>query len=448
MVRLIIAALCFAAVATALPAGEITENNYESLWQDFVQTHKKTYQPAQVLHRYNVFKDNVAFIYDHNLNHADSLGYTVGINSFADMTNSEFKRTMTGLNAFQNKAQENVELLPAATATSVDWSKKNAVTAVKNQGQCGSCWAFSTTGSVEGIAAITTGKLQSFSEQELVSCASSYGNQGCNGGLMDDGFKYIKAKGDVLESKYPYTGKTGKCTKSKTTNPAVKVDGFKDVKANDEAQLMAAVQKQPVSVAIEADQSGFQFYKSGVFSGKCGTNLDHGVLAVGYGTTSGKAYWKVKNSWGASWGDKGYIMMARGTAGEKGQCGIAMQPSYPTMSKLSVAAAAPSGTYSGEVKKLGADVHATITIDDTSHADINVHVTGIVSVDIDCKKESYSLSGNKVNLPNADKAGDCLHDNLQKDTVDLKSVTYDSSDDSMTITVHKILNISVKLKKQ
>merc|ERR1711966_596103 len=194
----------------------------------------------------------------------------------------------------------------------------------------------------------TTGKLQSFSEQELVSCAGSYGNQGCNGGLMDDGFKYIKAKGDVLESKYPYTGKTGKCTKSKTTNPAVKINGYKDVKANSESQLMAAVQKQPVSVAIEADQSGFQFYKSGVFSGTCGTNLDHGVLVVGYGTDSGKDYWKVKNSWGATWGQAGYIMLARGNStasngrkllgggGGNDECGILKQPSYPTIKKSEV----------------------------------------------------------------------------------------------------------------
>merc|ERR1719181_2053374 len=232
---------------------------------------------------------------------------------------------------------------------SVDWTTKGAVTPVKNQGQCGSCWAFSTTGSTEGANFLKTGKLESFSEQELVDCAQSFGNQGCNGGLMDDGFKYIESKGDVLETTYPYTGKTGKCSSSKTSHPDVKVTGFKDVAEKNEAQLMAAVQKQPVSVAIEADQSGFQFYKTGVFSGTCGTKLDHGVLAVGYGTDGGKKYWKVKNSWAATWGDKGYIRMVRkgsnatatgrkllgggGGGGAGGQCGILMQPSSPVVSK-------------------------------------------------------------------------------------------------------------------
>jgi len=331
MSKIIFAAALFVAIAAAAPTGELGEEVYEGMWQDFVSEHAKVYHPEQVLKKYSVFKDNVDFILDHNKNHAERLGYTTGINQFADMTSSEFKRTMLGLNALQKKDQSNVEILPEATSDSVDWTTKNAVTPVKNQGQCGSCWAFSTTGSVEGISAITTGKLQSFSEQELVSCAGSYGNQGCNGGLMDDGFKYIEAKGDVLETNYPYTGKTGTCTASKTSSPAVKVTGFKDVATNNEAQLMAAVEKQPVSVAIEADQSGFQFYKSGVFSGTCGTKLDHGVLAVGYGTQGSTAYWKVKNSWGATWGQDGYILLARNVANKAGQCGIAAQPSYPTM---------------------------------------------------------------------------------------------------------------------
>merc|ERR1711934_1302769 len=166
--------------------------------------------------KFAVFKDNVNFINDHNKNHAERLGYTVGINQFADMTGAEFKRSMTGLNAFQSKKQENAVFLDESTApASVDWTTKNAVTPVKNQGQCGSCWAFSTTGSVEGAYALKTGKLESFSEQELVDCAGSFGNQGCNGGLMDNGFKYLQAKGDELEASYAYTAKTGTCDTTK-----------------------------------------------------------------------------------------------------------------------------------------------------------------------------------------------------------------------------------------
>merc|ERR1711959_81642 len=189
-------------------------------------------------------------------------------------------------------------------------------------------------GSIEGRNQIKNGKLVSLSEQDLVSCAGSYGNQGCNGGLMDDGFKFAKAKGLETENSYSYTAKTGTCNTGKENAhdgiaPGV-VSSFEDVTANSESQLAAAVAQGPVSVAIEADQSGFQFYKSGVFSGTCGTKLDHGVLAVGYGIEDGKAYWKVKNSWGESWGQSGYIMMAKDISSSKGQCGILLR--HPTQS--------------------------------------------------------------------------------------------------------------------
>merc|ERR1711959_787620 len=280
------ALIVFAMAAAAINA-QLTDSAYEDLFEQFKLDHGKTYAEHEVVGKFAVFKDNVDFIYHHNQHDAQELGYTVGINQFADMTNAEFKRTMTGYNALQKPKFEETVLDTTNLDDAVDWTTKNAVTPVKNQGQCGSCWAFSTTGSVEGVNAIATGKLESFSEQQLVSCAGSYGNQGCNGGLMDNGFKYIMAKGDVLESNYPYTGKTGTCQQSKTS-PAVSISGFTDVPPKNEAQLAAAVAKNPVSVAIEADQSGFQFYKSGVFSGTCGTQLDHGVLVVGYGTDGGK----------------------------------------------------------------------------------------------------------------------------------------------------------------
>merc|ERR1712153_179859 len=191
-------------------------------------------------------------------------------------------------------------------------------------------------GSVEGRNQIKNGKLVSLSEQELTSCASKYGNQGCNGGLMDDGFKFIEAEGLETEADYKYDGATGTCdtTKEKAhdgINPGV-VTSFKDVASNSQSQLAAAVAEGPVSVAIEADQSGFQFYKSGIFSGTCGTQLDHGVLAVGYGTDGGKDYWKVKNSWGSTFGEAGYIRLLRGKSGA-GECGLLSgPPSYPVVS--------------------------------------------------------------------------------------------------------------------
>ena len=271
---------------------------------------------------------------------ARNLSYTLGHNEYSDLTWEDFRRIhMSEL--FLNRAPKNVERVHLkepgqALAESVDWVAKGAVTPIKNQGRCGSCWAFSTTGSVEGAYQIASQKLLPLSEEDLVQCDHN-GDQGCNGGLMDNAFEWIEKNGIAAESAYPYTsgsGMTGSCNKAKSAVPVVTVTGFKDVAKNDEDALKSAVAQQPVSIAIEADKSVFQLYKSGVLdSPMCGTKLDHGVLLVGYGSQKtllgNKEYWKVKNSWGPTWGDEGYIKMARG----KNMCGIATQPSYPTGAK-------------------------------------------------------------------------------------------------------------------
>jgi len=256
----------------------------------------------------------------------------MSVNEFADMTFAEFHSKMTGYNAKDNSVHrasntDGPHLDVQKLAGSVDWRQKGAVTPVKNQQQCGSCWAFSTTGSTEGAHAIKTGNLVSLSEQQLVDCSAAQGNQGCNGGLMDQGFQYIISnKGITTEAAYPYTAQDGTCKNGMSA--AATLSSFVDVAQGSEADLMKAVNLGPVSIAIEADQQCFQFYSGGILSdSSCGMQLDHGVLVVGYGTENNVDYWIVKNSWGASWGESGYIRLVRG----KNECGIAQAASYPVV---------------------------------------------------------------------------------------------------------------------
>jgi len=303
------------------------------------EQHGKTYASAVLEAKaFSAWATHQETIATHN---AKGLTYTLGHNEFSDMTSEEFFTKYVGYNraAYKPSGNFHVGVSNSSVPDAVDWVEKGAVTPIKNQGMCGSCWAFSTTGAIEGAYAIASSKLVSLSEEELVQCDQV--DQGCQGGLMDNGFTYASQKGLALEDDYPYTSGTGirgLCDDAKAAKPAVHVAGFKDVPSGDEDALLTAVAQQPVSVAIEADKSVFQLYKSGVLSSPgCGTNLDHGVLAVGFGTDTGplaKKYWKVKNSWGATWGEDGYIRMVRG----QNMCGIASQASYPT----GAAAGAPS----------------------------------------------------------------------------------------------------------
>jgi len=298
-------------------------------FHSWTSLHSKQYATAEERqYRLGVYSKNLEYIEDHNRR---NLGFILAMNEFGDLTSEEFGALYLG-------TPMNVSLTPIpgayehnplyAMADTVDWRTKGAVTGPKNQGQCGSCWAFSSTGAVEGAWKIKKGSLVSLSEQNLVDCSKSYGNHGCNGGLMDGAFKYIIAnKGIDTETSYKYTARDGTC-KYSASNIGATLSSFKDVARSEQALTSAIQSVGPISVAIDASQKSFQFYKSGVYyeSACSSTKLDHGVLAVGYGSSGSSDYYIVKNSWGTSWGQQGYIWMARN---KNNNCGIATSASYP-----------------------------------------------------------------------------------------------------------------------
>ncbi|KUF84690.1 hypothetical protein AM588_10000735 [Phytophthora nicotianae] len=315
-----------------------TPLEYEHEFSAWMKTHSISFSDAlEFAKRLENYIANDMYILEHNLENAWT-GVKLGHNEFSHMSFDEFKFKMTGFEMpdgyLEQRLASRVDGLwtDVQVPESVDWQDKGGVTPVKNQGMCGSCWAFSTTGAVEGAAYVSSGKLVSLSEQELVDCDHN-GDMGCNGGLMDHAFAWIEDHGGICsEDDYEYKAKAQVC---RDCEKVVKVTGFQDVNPQDEHALKVAVSQQPVSVAIEADQKAFQFYKSGVFNLTCGTRLDHGVLAVGYGSDNGQKFWKVKNSWGSSWGENGYIRLAREENGPAGQCGIASVPSYPFATLIS-----------------------------------------------------------------------------------------------------------------
>jgi len=325
-------------------------------FQRWKAAYNKSYATvAEERRRFRVYARNMAYIEATNAEaEAAGLTYELGETAYTDLTNQEFMAMYTAPAPAQLPADESVITtragpvdavggapgqlpvyvnLSTSAPASVDWRASGAVTPVKNQGRCGSCWAFSTVAVVEGIYQIRTGKLVSLSEQELVDCDTL--DDGCDGGISYRALRWIASNGGITtETDYPYTGTTDACNRAKLSHNAVSIAGLRRVATRSEASLANAVAGQPVAVSIEAGGDNFQHYKKGVYNGPCGTNLNHGVTVVGYGqeAAGGDRYWIVKNSWGQGWGDDGYIRMKKDVAGKpEGLCGIAIRPSYPLM---------------------------------------------------------------------------------------------------------------------
>jgi C1A family cysteine protease len=311
----------------------LTESDEWKQFSNFQERFSKRYDSLEETeNRFQIFSSNLRNIILHNLDRSQN--FTMGVNQFTDLTPQEFKDQYVGgvraeVGSYGCKSFSSGA---SGAPSSIDWREKGAVSSVKDQGQCGSCWTFSATGAVEGAWAIAKGQLIDLAEQELVDCATgiAYGSHGCNGGQMEGAFKFIIENGQCALSSYPYTAKDGSCQKC---SAVAHISSCSDVKPNDQISLKAAVAKQPVAIAISADTKLFQSYSGGVItSSSCYTSLDHGVLIVGYGTENGQDYWLVKNSWGASWGMDGYVKIARSSStNDAGICGIAMDPSFPSV---------------------------------------------------------------------------------------------------------------------
>jgi len=317
--------------------------NVQEAFHEWAKDFNRNYPTIEEsAHRYGIWLHNLERISQTN---SQQLSYKLRLNQFADLTDDEFRLKVHGSKGSCYQRNKNMPRISTnvvgetkansigANPTSVDWTTKGVVTPVKNQGSCGSCWAFSATGSTECEYAIKNAVLNSLSEQQLVDCSYAEGNLGCDGGEMDSAFKYIEKEGGLCtETEYPYTGTDGTCKASSCGTKYNPITTYTDVTKDNEADLETATVSGCISVAIEADQYAFQYYSSGILTGTCGTSLDHGVLVVGYGVSSGQDYWKVKNSWGTSWGEAGYVLICKACNknGVEGECGINMQPSYPT----------------------------------------------------------------------------------------------------------------------
>ncbi|XP_075048785.1 cathepsin K-like isoform X1 [Mixophyes fleayi] len=322
-------------VLPLVKADHYRDDTLDAEWEQWKRTYQKQYNGKHdELLRRLIWEKNYKLISTHNLEYSQGLHtYDLAMNRLGDMTSEEIVRTMTGLKvptqdrAMNITSEKDEELV--ALPDSIDYRKKGYVTPVRNQGSCGSCWAFSSVGALEGQLKKTTKKIVVLSPQNLVDCVKK--NDGCGGGYMTNAFEYVRDnKGIDSEAAYPYVGEDQTCNYT-TAGKAAKCKSYKEVQKGSEKALKKAVGTiGPVSVGIDASLSSFQFYSKGVYYDQnCDAEaINHAVLAVGYGAQKKSKYWIVKNSWGEEWGDKGYILMARD---KDNACGISNLASYPLM---------------------------------------------------------------------------------------------------------------------
>ncbi|CAA6670076.1 unnamed protein product [Spirodela intermedia] len=310
-----------------------SEKEIKWLFAEWQVKYDKSYDTSmEESRRIKIFKDNLRYITEHNRpenNHS----FTLGLNQFADLTTEEFAsiylnshlNVEPSSHASDRYMPKEGEQLP----NFVDWRRAGAVSPVEYQGNCGSCWAFSAVGAIEGINQIVTGNLMTLSKQNLVDCERL--SNGCFGGRTSSAFQYVQKSGIDTESHYPYQGVRQPCNPIKES--VVYIDNYEVIRSRNEISLQKAVSSQPISVSIKSNSTDFIFHKKGVFSGRCGQKLDHGVLVVGYGREDGKDYWLIKNSWSTFWSENGYGKIERNINAPFGKCGIAMNPSYPVIDK-------------------------------------------------------------------------------------------------------------------
>ena len=275
--------------------------------------------------RLGIWLSNKRYVEEENKKNS----YRLALNHLACYTPAEYK-ALLGFKNFKSGAQVKAIKATKAAPDALDWRDSNIVNAIKDQAQCGSCWSFSTIQATESGWAKNKGTLLRLSEQNLVDCDTN--DEGCNGGLMDNAWKYVIAHQGgkfQLEDDYPYTGKDGTCKFDSSRAPEVKVVGDYQVDDNEDAVKQACAEIGVLAIAIDAGHISFQLYSSGIYNPTLcsSTNLDHAVGLVGYGAESGTDYWIVRNSWGTSWGEQGYIRMVRNN---NNKCGVASMAFYPT----------------------------------------------------------------------------------------------------------------------